>query len=403
MTKTFKTPFAAQGDRVAIPNEVQPDGSVSYTQGYGYDYERDQNTDPAAKDIEREKMNGMFHDITEAVGEMQVYGAAQWTMEALPYPLRAVVYHKQKLWQSRIENNKAEPKTGNAWIELKADLTAAEVGAYDKEETNQRFQPLGNYTLAGYSYGKEESDTRFQPKGNYQSAGNYALKGESYVKSESDAKYQPKGSYLTAGYSYSKDESNGRFQPKGNYAPAGNYAPKGESYTKPESDAKYQPKGNYQSAGHYALRGESYTKGESDGKYQPRGNYQPAGNYQVAGYYQPAGNYALRGESYTKGESDSRYLALGSRGVSTAASRINLDDGQTVNIGRDCRGKVIWVYGNESYLGGAMTIIPHDNYSVTTHHGSDGRLTLTLINNGTTIKVIYTQGSTRLTRVDVWE
>ncbi|WP_237386235.1 phage baseplate protein [Xenorhabdus sp. Sc-CR9] len=202
MTKTFKTPFAAQGDRVSIPNEVQPDGSVSYTQGYGYDYERDQNTDPAAKDIEREKMNGMFHDITEAVGEMQVYGAAQWTTEAQPYPVRAVVYHKQKLWQSRIENNKEEPKTGNAWVELKADLTADDVGAYDKEEANQKFQPLGNYTPAGYSYGKEESDNRFQPKGNYQSAGNYALRGDSYTRGESDGKYQPRGNY----------------QPKGDYA-----------------------------------------------------------------------------------------------------------------------------------------------------------------------------------------
>ncbi|CDG21078.1 Phage-related tail fiber protein [Xenorhabdus poinarii G6] len=302
MTKIFKTPFAAQGDRVSIPNEVQPDGSVSYTQGYGYDYERDQNTDPAAKDIEREKMNGMFHDITDAIGEIQAFGAAQWTVEAQPYPLRALTYHKQKLWQSRIENNKEEPATGNGWIELKADLTAGDVGAYNKEEASQKFQPMGNYTPAGYSYGKEESDNRFQPKGNYAPAGNYAVKGDSYIKSESDAKYQPMGNYLTAGYSYSKNESDGRYQPKGNYAPAGSYAPKGESYTKSESDSRYQSKGNYAPAGNYAIRGESYTRGESDGRYQSRGNYQPTGNYQ------PAGNYAVRGECYTRGESDSRYL-----------------------------------------------------------------------------------------------
>ncbi|WP_408673054.1 hypothetical protein [Xenorhabdus cabanillasii] len=102
----------------------------------------------------------------------------QWTTEAQPYPLRAMVYHNQKLWQSRIENNKEEPKVGNAWVELKADLTASDVGAYNKEEANQRFQPLGNYTPAGYSYSKEESDNRFQPKGNYPPVGNYALKGE---------------------------------------------------------------------------------------------------------------------------------------------------------------------------------------------------------------------------------
>ncbi|WP_139838874.1 hypothetical protein [Xenorhabdus vietnamensis] len=77
----------------------------------------------------------------------------------------------KKIWQSRIENNKEEPAASNSWIELKADLTADEVGAYSKEESNQRFQPLGNYTPAGYGYSKEESDTRFQPKGSYQAAG----------------------------------------------------------------------------------------------------------------------------------------------------------------------------------------------------------------------------------------
>lgn len=44
-----------------------------------------------------------------------------------------------------------------AWAELtelKADATAADVGAYSKGESDQRFQPLGNYTLSSYSYSK---------------------------------------------------------------------------------------------------------------------------------------------------------------------------------------------------------------------------------------------------------
>ncbi|WP_340610889.1 hypothetical protein [Xenorhabdus bharatensis] len=346
MTKIFKTPFAAQGDRVAIPNEVQADGAVSYTQGYGYDYERDQNTDPAAKDIEREKMNGIFHDITEAVGEIQTFGTAQWTVEAQPYPLRALVYHKQKLWQSRIENNKEAPAAGNAWLELKADLTAGEVGAYNKEEVNQRFQPLGNYTPAGYSYGKEESDIRFQPKGNYQLAGNYTLKGDSYTKPESDGKYQPAGNYLTAGYSYSKEESDGRYQPKGNYAPAGSYASKGESYTKAESDHHYQPKGSYQPTGNYAVRGESYTKGESDGKYQPRGNYQTVGNY------------AVRGECYTKGESDERYQPKGAGVNVRKIFSGNWGKWGSASFTEDVRGKFLLFKGHASGWFAPAVILP---------------------------------------------
>ena len=237
MTKLFKIPFATQGDRTAVPDEVQADGSVSYTQGYGYDYERDQATDPAAKDIEREKMNSIFHDITGAVGEMQAFGMPVWAEEGKPYAVRSIVYHNKKTWQSKIENNNTEPAAGIAWTELKADMTAGDVGAYTKGEADQKFQPLGNYLPAGYSYSKAESDTNFQPKGNYAPAGNYAMKGDSYTKAEGDQRYQPKGSYQAAGYSYSKAESDNKYQPKGSYQASG------YSYSKAESDGRYEKKG----------------------------------------------------------------------------------------------------------------------------------------------------------------
>nr|WP_272667758.1 phage tail protein [Providencia sp. PROV117] len=262
-----------------IPDDVQADGAVSYTQGYSYDYERDQQTDPAAKDIERENMNGMFHDITEAIGELQSFGFPKWAAEGKPYLIRAIVYHKNKTWQSKIENNNVEPVAGTAWQELKADLSAGDINVYNKTESDKRFQPLGNYQAAGYSYSKAESDTNYQPKGNYAPAGNYALKGESYTKAEGDTRYQakgnyqPSGDYALKGDSYSKAESDGKYQPKGSYQAAG------YSYSKAESDTNYQPKGNYAPAGNYALKGESYTKAEGDTRYQAKGNYQPSGDY----------------------------------------------------------------------------------------------------------------------------
>ncbi|WP_193014306.1 phage tail protein [Pseudomonas sp. FME51] len=218
MTKIFKVPFATQGDKIVVPVETQPDGSVSYTQGYSYDYERDQTSDPSAKDIEREKMNSLFHDITESIGEMQLQGFAKWSEAGKPYPIRSVVYHKNKAWQSKIENNNVEPVTGNAWTELKADTTASDVGAYSKGESDKRFQPLGNYILSGYSYSKSETDNKYQPRGNYAPAGNYANKGDSYTKTESDGRYQGKGNYANKGDSYTAIESDGRYQSKGNYA-----------------------------------------------------------------------------------------------------------------------------------------------------------------------------------------
>lgn len=123
MTKFFKIPFAVQGDRVVVPDEPQADGSVSYNQGYGYDYERDQATDPAAKDIEREKMNALFHDLTEATGEIQQLGVANWSADGKPYPVRAMVYYDKRVWQSVAENNNEEPGTDKKWVELKADAS----------------------------------------------------------------------------------------------------------------------------------------------------------------------------------------------------------------------------------------------------------------------------------------
>lgn len=89
-------------------------------------------------------------------------------------------------------------------------------------------------------YGKTESDERFQPKGNYTPA------GEAYTKTESDERYLNEAENLAdvpdkaaARKSldiYSKGEGDGRYQPKGNYTPAG------EAYTKAESDARYLQK-----------------------------------------------------------------------------------------------------------------------------------------------------------------
>jgi Phage-related tail fibre protein len=59
----------------------------------------------------------------------------------------------------------------------------AHLDVYSRGESDDHFQPKGNYTPAGEAYTKEESDNRFQPKGNY------ALSGSSYTKAESDARY----------------------------------------------------------------------------------------------------------------------------------------------------------------------------------------------------------------------
>lgn len=455
MTTIFKTPFATQGDKASIPVEIQPDGSVSYIQGYGYDYERDQVTDPAAKDIEREKMNGIFHDITEAIGEIQRFGFPKWDEAGKPYAIRAIVYHKNKVWQSKVENNNIEPVVGNAWAELKADATAGDVGAYSKTESDQRFQPLGNYTPSGYSYSKAETDTKYQPKGNYAPAGNYANKGDSYTKTESDGRYQAKGSYqpsgdyatnsaLNSGLNNKFDKSNvaqgtgtstvhvmsqkastDAFQPKGSYQPSGNYAlagasytktesdgryqakgsyaTAGSSYTKAESDGRYQSKGNYQPEGNYALVGASYTKAESDSKYQPKGSYQASGySYSKSesdGKYQPKGSYATAGSSYTKAESDGRYQKnVGTTNKVTVWSGSPVTN-TTLKLNRNVLGKLLYCFDPEQKW--YYTIrIPAPNIDIFTLSGN-GWIAMKLDSNGTSLTISKTNVTT--SNIDIYD
>jgi len=71
----FQQAFATAGDKSAIPVAVQPDGSVSYNQGFGFDYSRDKTTDSLAKDVPREATNQLFFAITDNLNTWQLNAA----------------------------------------------------------------------------------------------------------------------------------------------------------------------------------------------------------------------------------------------------------------------------------------------------------------------------------------
>jgi hypothetical protein len=109
MAKYFSTPFAENGDKTPVPDETQPTGEVSYDSGYTFDYERPYD-DPQYKDIEREKLNQLLFDITEAVGQMQQDGGApQWFIIPGGYPRDSRVEHNGVIWTSTVNGNTAEP------------------------------------------------------------------------------------------------------------------------------------------------------------------------------------------------------------------------------------------------------------------------------------------------------
>lgn len=74
MSRYYKIPFANLGNRTAIPDPAQGSGSISYTDGWGINYQLDQNTNPSALDIPRQSENQFKFDITLFAKEIQELG-----------------------------------------------------------------------------------------------------------------------------------------------------------------------------------------------------------------------------------------------------------------------------------------------------------------------------------------
>jgi hypothetical protein len=123
MLKFLRIPFATSGDKAAIGFPVDAGGAVSYSEGYPFDYQR-APSDPAVKNIERDKMNGLFFDITTAVKELQSQGIPDFITSALnggtaySYNANAVVTYSGDLYLSLAGSNTALPSDTTKWAPL---------------------------------------------------------------------------------------------------------------------------------------------------------------------------------------------------------------------------------------------------------------------------------------------
>lgn len=117
-SKFFSIPFAATGDRVAIPEVTQPGGAMSYQQGFGPAYELDPATDPAARRVPRDETNEYLYQLTNSVRFLQLYGAPEWygvddSGNDVSYPLSARVRYDagagMQAWRSIVAGNTATP------------------------------------------------------------------------------------------------------------------------------------------------------------------------------------------------------------------------------------------------------------------------------------------------------
>ena len=116
MVKIYKQPFAHSGDTIAIPDASQPDGKMSSADGWTVDYQLPK-IDPNYKPVGRQEMNGVFKEVTEALGQVQVQGSATWSADGAPYPIRAQVYHNSKQWLA-LRANSVAPTEGEDWTEI---------------------------------------------------------------------------------------------------------------------------------------------------------------------------------------------------------------------------------------------------------------------------------------------
>lgn len=132
--KYFKIPFANAGTVAVIPETVQVDGSVSYPDGFGPAYELNTATDPAAKDIPRDKTNGLYLGITQALKWYQEKGFPQWIDSAtnggsaFSYSKNTIVNYPVdgKIYISLVAANTVTPGSDpTKWEEIGAGSFAA--------------------------------------------------------------------------------------------------------------------------------------------------------------------------------------------------------------------------------------------------------------------------------------
>ena len=130
----FLNPFALAGDKSAIPEDEQVDGSVSYEKGFTVDYQLDQSSDPDAKNIPRQKFNSLMFVITEALRQLQTVsvpsfitsaanGGTPWTYKKgvrVEFENPATVF---KIYQSKVDANTTDPTNTTNWEEVTSTIT----------------------------------------------------------------------------------------------------------------------------------------------------------------------------------------------------------------------------------------------------------------------------------------
>lgn len=147
LEKFFMVPFAATGDKSAVPDATQANGAVSFTQGYGPAYALEIGTDPNARPIERQGHNQILFEVTRALQEYQTRGvpdyitSAQNGGNAFPYSASSRVRFNDgsstDIYESDIDNNTNLPTDTNSWKKIGTGAFAT-VGVLSDDQVPNR-------------------------------------------------------------------------------------------------------------------------------------------------------------------------------------------------------------------------------------------------------------------------
>jgi microcystin-dependent protein len=123
MTFIRKT-FAEDGDKTTVPFNIDLSGAVSYEEGYGPDYELEQD-DPAKRNIERAKLNQLLNTITSELRHYQTLTFPLFITSSdnngapFPYQKFAIVRFDDgagyDIYESLIDDNETDPTNTTNW------------------------------------------------------------------------------------------------------------------------------------------------------------------------------------------------------------------------------------------------------------------------------------------------
>lgn len=124
MARFFKYQFAVSGTFVEIPETTQPNGSVSYQQGYSSNYTLPFGSNPNALPVDMPSFNGILYDITGALQQWQTQCVPDFITSSdnggspYPYPIFSLVRFDPgtgpQLYINTVANNVTTP-TDPSW------------------------------------------------------------------------------------------------------------------------------------------------------------------------------------------------------------------------------------------------------------------------------------------------